>query len=230
MPAADGRPTARTVVSTARPADDIERRRTRDSRWRPAVSGRCTRPPSTHSPRPCSRPCGPRAGESRARPLRRRRRCSPSCSPTRSGSTGRVVAVESSRAGRRRRQAQPGRPAAGEVTALAGDRRSRWPRSSRPTSSSWTRRVPAPASRRCDDPRAARDGRSATSPATRRRWPETSGRPWTRGWRLAELRAFDAFPMTAHIECIALLLPGNESINPVLRSRLAGSLTGRLTQ
>ena len=27
------------------------------------------------------------------------------------------------------------------------------------------------------------------------------------GWRLAELRAFDAFPMTAHIECIALLVP-----------------------
>jgi tRNA/tmRNA/rRNA uracil-C5-methylase (TrmA/RlmC/RlmD family) len=27
------------------------------------------------------------------------------------------------------------------------------------------------------------------------------------GWRLAQLRAFDAFPMTAHIECVALLLP-----------------------
>ena len=30
------------------------------------------------------------------------------------------------------------------------------------------------------------------------------------GWRLAALRAFDAFPMTAHIECIALLAPGHE--------------------
>jgi len=28
------------------------------------------------------------------------------------------------------------------------------------------------------------------------------------GWRLAELRAFDAFPMTHHVECLALLLPG----------------------
>lgn len=27
------------------------------------------------------------------------------------------------------------------------------------------------------------------------------------GWRLAELRAFDVFPMTHHIECVALLLP-----------------------
>jgi tRNA/tmRNA/rRNA uracil-C5-methylase (TrmA/RlmC/RlmD family) len=29
-----------------------------------------------------------------------------------------------------------------------------------------------------------------------------------RGWRLAELRAVDAFPMTQHIECVAQLLPG----------------------
>jgi tRNA/tmRNA/rRNA uracil-C5-methylase (TrmA/RlmC/RlmD family) len=28
------------------------------------------------------------------------------------------------------------------------------------------------------------------------------------GWRLAALRGFDAFPMTAHVECVALLLPG----------------------
>ncbi|SEO39690.1 class I SAM-dependent RNA methyltransferase [Trujillonella endophytica] len=28
------------------------------------------------------------------------------------------------------------------------------------------------------------------------------------GWRLAGLRAFDAFPMTAHVECVALLVPG----------------------
>jgi tRNA/tmRNA/rRNA uracil-C5-methylase (TrmA/RlmC/RlmD family) len=27
------------------------------------------------------------------------------------------------------------------------------------------------------------------------------------GWRLAELRAYDCFPMTQHIECVALLLP-----------------------
>ena len=27
------------------------------------------------------------------------------------------------------------------------------------------------------------------------------------GWHLADVRAFDAFPMTHHVECIALLLP-----------------------
>ncbi|MET0416902.1 MAG: TRAM domain-containing protein [Actinoplanes sp.] len=29
------------------------------------------------------------------------------------------------------------------------------------------------------------------------------------GWELAELRAFDCFPMTQHVECVALLLPGD---------------------
>jgi tRNA/tmRNA/rRNA uracil-C5-methylase (TrmA/RlmC/RlmD family) len=28
------------------------------------------------------------------------------------------------------------------------------------------------------------------------------------GWRLDALRAFDAFPMTHHVECVATLLPG----------------------
>ncbi len=31
------------------------------------------------------------------------------------------------------------------------------------------------------------------------------------GWQLAELRAFDAFPMTHHVECIAVLRPGSGS-------------------
>src|SRR5262249_55729700 len=30
------------------------------------------------------------------------------------------------------------------------------------------------------------------------------------GWRLATLRAFDAFPMTHHVECVGLLLPDGE--------------------
>jgi tRNA/tmRNA/rRNA uracil-C5-methylase (TrmA/RlmC/RlmD family) len=30
------------------------------------------------------------------------------------------------------------------------------------------------------------------------------------GWRLTSLRAFDAFPMTHHVECVALLEPGEE--------------------
>ena len=28
------------------------------------------------------------------------------------------------------------------------------------------------------------------------------------GWRLDELRAFDIFPMTHHVECVAALTPG----------------------
>jgi tRNA/tmRNA/rRNA uracil-C5-methylase (TrmA/RlmC/RlmD family) len=34
------------------------------------------------------------------------------------------------------------------------------------------------------------------------------------GWRLAALRAFDAFPMTHHVECIALLEPVREPDAP----------------
>ena len=30
------------------------------------------------------------------------------------------------------------------------------------------------------------------------------------GWRLADLAAFDAFPMTHHVECIATLRPGGQ--------------------
>jgi tRNA/tmRNA/rRNA uracil-C5-methylase (TrmA/RlmC/RlmD family) len=29
------------------------------------------------------------------------------------------------------------------------------------------------------------------------------------GWQLAALRAFDAFPMTHHVECVALLVAAN---------------------
>jgi hypothetical protein len=28
------------------------------------------------------------------------------------------------------------------------------------------------------------------------------------GWRLGALRAFDTFPMTHHVECVAALTPG----------------------
>ncbi|MGL5865186.1 MAG: class I SAM-dependent RNA methyltransferase, partial [Dermatophilaceae bacterium] len=30
------------------------------------------------------------------------------------------------------------------------------------------------------------------------------------GYRLASLRAFDAFPMTHHVECVAVLVPGGD--------------------
>nr|WP_296066127.1 TRAM domain-containing protein [uncultured Actinoplanes sp.] len=44
----------------------------------------------------------------------------------------------------------------------------------------------------------------ACDPASLARDVATFG---TLGWRLAELRAFDLFPMTQHVECVALLLP-----------------------
>jgi tRNA/tmRNA/rRNA uracil-C5-methylase (TrmA/RlmC/RlmD family) len=44
----------------------------------------------------------------------------------------------------------------------------------------------------------------ACDPASLARDVATFG---TLGWRLGELRAFDCFPMTQHVECVALLLP-----------------------
>jgi hypothetical protein len=32
-----------------------------------------------------------------------------------------------------------------------------------------------------------------------------------RGWKLAGLRAFDAFPMTHHVECVATLVTDSAS-------------------
>ena len=57
------------------------------------------------------------------------------------------------------------------------------------------------------DPAAGAAARWDTWPATPPRWPATS--PWRvdQGWSLASLQAFDAFPMTQHVECVALLLP-----------------------
>jgi predicted ester cyclase len=34
------------------------------------------------------------------------------------------------------------------------------------------------------------------------------------GYQLAELRAFDAFPMTSHTECVALLEPADVCARP----------------
>jgi tRNA/tmRNA/rRNA uracil-C5-methylase (TrmA/RlmC/RlmD family) len=34
------------------------------------------------------------------------------------------------------------------------------------------------------------------------------------GWRLTALRAFDAFPMTGHVECVAALNPDTGSSAP----------------
>jgi len=34
------------------------------------------------------------------------------------------------------------------------------------------------------------------------------------GWQLTALRAFDAFPMTAHVECLATLRPDSRTGSP----------------
>jgi tRNA/tmRNA/rRNA uracil-C5-methylase (TrmA/RlmC/RlmD family) len=48
------------------------------------------------------------------------------------------------------------------------------------------------------------------------------------GWRLAELRAFDAFPMTHHVECLALIMPDQPggSAGPSRRSRRVATDAG----
>ena len=56
---------------------------------------------------------------------------------------------------------------------------------------------------------AAPAARSPTSPATRARSPATSGPPSEPATGLRSLRAFDLFPMTAHVECLALLEPAS---------------------
>ena len=58
---------------------------------------------------------------------------------------------------------------------------------------------------------SAPKGTSDVLPEDSGQWSETVERllaPSVRaGYRLASLRAFDAFPMTAHVECVALLEP-----------------------
>ena len=65
----------------------------------------------------------------------------------------------------------------------------------------------------CPAPGRAGDGRPAnrapwrTSPATPPPWRATSGYFAECGYALVGLRAFDLFPMTHHVECVALLEP-----------------------
>ena len=96
---------------------------------------------------------------------------------------------------------------------------SRWRRS---TWSCSTRRarVPAvPSSRRSPPGRRAR---SPTSPATRPPWPGTSRSSPSTATCCERLRAFDLFPMTHHVECVALLDFLSQCQEP---SRSAGSTT-----
>ena len=80
------------------------------------------------------------------------------------------------------------------------------PRRARPGTSSSTWPAPAPGG-----------GGGADGAAGARRIAYVSCDPATlardiaifaaNGWRLASLRAFDAFPMTHHVECLATLVP-----------------------
>ena len=56
------------------------------------------------------------------------------------------------------------------------------------------------------EPRAV--GYVSCDPATLARDVGAAGEA---GWRLAELRAFEAFPMTHHVECVAILTPTGET-------------------
>ena len=69
-----------------------------------------------------------------------------------------------------------------------------WPCSTRPGSAWPARRWTSCCAR------AARCAGWPTCPATRPRWPVTSPCSPRPGWQLGALRAFDAFPMTHHVE------------------------------
>ena len=76
-----------------------------------------------------------------------------------------------------------------------------------PTWSCWTRPGPAPAgpsSTSCPGCGARRIAYVACDPAALARDLRCFGE---RGYRLDTIRAFDLFPMTHHVECVALLAP-----------------------
>ena len=121
------------------------------------------------------------------------------------GERGRVVAVEGDRDRlRARRCATAGLRAPVESAPSRTCSR----RTSSTSPSTWscsTRRARAPAAPSSSRSSTARRARSRTSPATRPRWPATSRSSPSTATRLRELRAFDLFPMTHHVECVALL-------------------------
>ena len=65
---------------------------------------------------------------------------------------------------------------------------------------------PCPAGQPEQTTRRPVSGGSPTSPVTRPPSPGTSRIFAAHGWRLESLRAFDAFPMTHHVECLATLV------------------------
>jgi tRNA/tmRNA/rRNA uracil-C5-methylase (TrmA/RlmC/RlmD family) len=131
------------------------------------------------------------------------------------GPTGRVVAVESSRQAAADAAANlAGRPWAqvlrGRVDAALLDGLDAHPDlvvldppragAGAATTAAILRRAPRCVGYvSCDPATLARDVRTAVNT----------------GWRLASLRAFDAFPMTHHVECVATLVPDTMAADPV---------------
>ena len=123
------------------------------------------------------------------------------------GATGAVVAVEA--------DARACADAARNTADLPHVRirtapvdRGRWRRLGAPTSSCSTRRAPAPGSRspaRWPALRPRRLAYVACDPASFARDLRVL---LDAGWPLDELRALDLFPMTEHVELVALLSPG----------------------
>ena len=131
--------------------------------------------------------------------------CSRRSSPTRSGRRpGRGRRGRPARRRARRGQPRPGGRVAVDVRrvdrSLGASCPSRRPGRARPAPRG--RQAPRWSSRR--RPALAARGR-ATSPATRRRWPATWRSSPSTATRSRGLRAFDLFPMTHHVECVALL-------------------------
>ena len=204
----------------ARPAPARPRRGRRGAPRRSATTSRGGGSPSSASgfwqvhphaaadasPPRCSTCCAPH----RARPCWTSTRA-PACSrrpwPTRSARAGGCIGIESNQ--QAVADARPTWPTGpGPRSAASASTRARWPGSTcGPTSSCSTRREPAPGRRSwrrssalgpravgyvaCDPAALARDVRAAVDA----------------GWTLGALRAFDAFPMTHHVECVALLVP-----------------------
>ena len=104
----------------------------------------------------------------------------------------------------RRRPPQPARPAAGCAWSSAGvaDALARR-RAATPTWWSWTRRARARAGTWSSGCSRCGRGWSRTSRATPRRSPGTSRRRPAPATGSTALRAFDLFPMTHHVECVA---------------------------
>ena len=159
-----------------------------------------------------ARDAGAAAGGVGARPLRRRRAVRPRSWPRPSGPAGSVTA------GRGRRRGVPSTPAStcpgadvltGDVAAVlarraAGAGRPRGARpAARPARSgpSWSRSPPGGPARSayvaCDPAALARDVAIFAE----------------HGYRLGGLRAFDLFPMTHHVECVALLDRDSRSLH-----------------